>query len=134
MRRAALLDTTVRVFTHGDREPVGERLVPDRASAFAAYTDPLVLDVHDLGSKAPWVDDLLDWADTHEHLRAAHRPSYLSWHCLGRMVLKVTRRHGGLRVSAGVHTVVPSDLYTPKVVIELDGPSRLVSARRSRAQ
>ena len=132
LRRAALLDTTVRVFVHDDTALIEELLVPDRSTALAAYIDPLVLDAHDLGSKEAWVGDLIDWAETHPDLRAAHRPSYRSWHCLGRMVLKIARRHGGLRVSAGVHALVPSDQYVAKVVIELDGP--ITIAERSTIQ
>jgi hypothetical protein len=123
LRRVALLDTTVRVFVHDDTPPIEELLVPDRSTALAAYTDPLVLAAHDLGSKETWVGGLIDWAESHPELRSAHRPSYRSWHCFGRMVLKIARRHGGLRVSAGVHALVPSDHYVPKVVIELSGPT-----------
>ena len=122
LRRAALLDATVRVFAHDDTASVEELLVPDRSAALAEYCDPLVVDVHDLGSRGLWVSELIVWADAHPDLRPAHRPSYRSWHCLGRMVLKIARRHGGLRVSAGVHAVVPSDLYVPKVTVDLDGP------------
>jgi len=54
LRRAALLDTTVRVFLHDDTAQVEELLVPDRSTALTAYPDHLVLDAHDLGSKEAW--------------------------------------------------------------------------------
>ena len=124
LRRAAMLDTTVRIFVHDDAASIDELLVPDRSSTLATYVDPLVLTALDLAEKEPWVAELVAWAEAHPDLRSAHRPSYRSWHCLGRMVLKIAKRHGGLRVSAGVHALVPSDQYVPKVVAEPRRPDR----------
>lgn len=57
---------------------------------------------HDLGAFGPWVDDLVASADRHWALATAHRGSYLSWHCAGRQVLKLTRTGAGVLVQAGV--------------------------------
>jgi hypothetical protein len=57
---------------------------------------------HDLGAFGPWVNDLVASTDRHWALVDAHRGNYLSWHCAGRQVLKLTRTGTGVRVQAGV--------------------------------
>ncbi|MGH9272788.1 MAG: PGN_0703 family putative restriction endonuclease [Ilumatobacteraceae bacterium] len=113
LRRAAFLDAPIRVFTHGDEWR--EHPIPAERQVLGSIRDPLVTTAHALGSREPWVADLLAWADSHPDLRPAHRPSYLSWHCLGRMVIKIARSRRGLRVTAGVHTGAASSSYAPLV-------------------
>ncbi|MBA3509650.1 MAG: hypothetical protein H0T19_06120, partial [Thermoleophilaceae bacterium] len=66
--------------------------------------DELVTAVHQLKDRAAWVERLTAWADKCPELVDAHRPSYLAWHCQGRMALRVRRTRSGLVVSAGVHS------------------------------
>lgn len=120
LRRAAFLDTAVRVFTYG--VDWLEHPIPAQRSVVDSFTDQLVTNVHDLGDRGPWVAALVGWADSHPQLRRAHRPSYLAWHCLGRMVVKVVRSHGALRVSAGVHTVADNSAYAPLVRLAVAEP------------
>jgi hypothetical protein len=79
-----------------------EEVLPAHAEVFARYRDALVVNVHHLGDRAPWVSELVESASTHRHLQAVHRSSYLSWHCLGRQVLKLRRAAGGVEIVGGV--------------------------------
>ena len=69
------------------------------------YTShPPVSRDHELEANGAWVDRLRHWADNEEDLVAAHRSSYLAWHCEGRLVLKIVRTKSGFKVSAGLHS------------------------------
>lgn len=103
-RRLPWLDVPVRLYTFtGGGSPVP---VPPlaRTEVLTSYTDALVTDDHDLGDRAEWVHRLVRWAAATPELVAAHRSSYLAWHCRGRKVLGVRRSRGGLTVTAGVHS------------------------------
>ncbi len=119
LRRAAFIDAPVRVFTHGIAWC--EHPIPAVHTVIDVFTDPLVESICDLGAHASWIAELAAWADGHSDLRASHRPSYLAWHCLGRMVLKVARSKSGLRVSAGVHSTLAVSSYSPLVRFDLEG-------------
>ncbi len=121
LHRLAFLKPGRRIFTH-DGVGVVEQIIPARDQVSAAYSDPLQLAERELGDRGLWVQDLIAFAEEHPELRAAHRPTYMSWHCLGRLVIKIEIISKGLRLSAGVHASIVSDKYTPLVTQEIFGP------------
>lgn len=126
-RRLPWLDVAVRLYTFaGDGPPVP---VPPsaRTEVLAGYGDELVTEAHDLGDRAGWVDRLVRWAATTPELVAAHRSSYLAWHCRGRKVLGVRRTRGGLAVTAGVHSTKAD---RAPASVELTGPMPAASFHR----
>ena len=115
-RRLPWLDVPVRLYTftgNGPPEPVPPLA---RTEVLDGYPDALVTESHDLGDRAEWVDRLVRWAAGTPELVAAHRRSYLAWHCRGRKVLGVRRSRGGLTVTAGVHS---SKTDRPPLSLEL---------------
>jgi len=91
--RLAFIETKVRLFAVGEGGPA--EVVPLAASEVLTRpgvdlaTGELVL-----GDRQRWVQVLIDWAESIPGLRAAHRGSYLAWHCDGRLVLKIRRTRG----------------------------------------
>lgn len=84
-----------------------------------------------LDVRAPWVDRLTRWAEEDPDLQAAHVHSYLAWHCRGRMVLKIAKARGALRVTAGVHHADAANRPQPFLVDGLIKPGaahRLIAA------
>lgn len=80
--------------------------------------------------RARWVERLTRWAEEDPDLQAAHRQSYLAWQCRGRMVLKIAKTKGGLRVTAGVHysgEAKPKE-YPVNGLIEPAAAHRLIAA------
>ena len=126
LRRAAFLDAPIRVITFEARTVLGrwtftveEQVIPARPAVLAEYHDPLVTTVHQLSASNVTVNELVNWADAHPELRPAHRDSYLAWHCLGRMVLRLRRVKGdGVEVTAGVNASKPSAVFAPAVGID----------------
>jgi len=117
-RRLPWLDVPVRLYTFTDSEPPAPAAPLARTEVLSGYTDALVTDAHDLGDRTEWVDRLVRWAASTPELVAAHRPSYLAWHCRGRKVLGVRRTRGGLTVTAGVHS---SKAYRAPLTVPLSG-------------
>ena len=101
------------------------------AYGFARHLDDDHLDGY-LKGRARWVDRLIRWAEDDPDLQAAHRQSYLAWHCQGRMVLKIASTKRGLKVSAGVHrSGGPKPRQTDPPLTELIKPAeshRLIAA------
>lgn len=136
LRRAAFLDAPIRVITYEARTVLGrwtftveEQVIPSRPAVLAEYRDPLVTTVHQLSAPNATVNELVNWADAHPDLRPAHRDSYLAWHCLGRMVLRLRRVKGdGVEVTAGVNASKPSAAFAPAVF--LDGIHETVTPDR----
>ncbi len=114
VQRSAFFSRNIRIFTHNDTT-LTEVPPLTQDEVFALYKDPLVTSVLDLKDREIWVADLLTWADSHPDLQSAHRPSYLAWHCLGRLVLRICRVRGGLEISAGVHAGVSSEKYAQQI-------------------
>lgn len=108
--RAAWLDIAVRVAIYDAAGAVTERPRMARHETLVAFEDAVVGHDHQLGDREDLVARLTRWADTCPELVPAHRSSYLAWHCDGRMVLRVKRTRGGVRVSAGVHATSPGPL------------------------
>lgn len=129
LHRAAFIETKVRVFTVGDDGP-REQWIPSAAHVLAGPPDTIVTDIAVLGSRADWVTPLLAWAEIAPELVAAHRRSYLAWHCAGRLVLRIRRTHAGLEVAAGVQYSKPVDEQPTPTVVALDGPISAVDAHR----
>jgi len=114
-RRLPWLDTHVALHVHDGTtaQPVAPLA---RHEVLAGYDDVIAAGTHQLGDRAAWVDRLATWADTCPELVAAHRKSYLAWHCRGRMLLKIRRsRAAGLTVTAGVHHT--ADALAPEPVV-----------------
>jgi hypothetical protein len=86
---------------------------------------------HDLGPSADWVADLTAAADGHWALDAAHRGSYLAWHCAGRQVLKLTRTGGGVLIQAGVQYRTPPPDRQPVAYTAI---APLTAAQRAQAE
>lgn len=107
--RLAYVATPVRVWSlDDDLTPVPQRIPTVAAVVAAARAQkPRAEAQHDLGPHGSWVGDLMTSADQHWALDAAHRGSYLAWHCAGRQVLKLTRTATGVRVQAGVQYSKP---------------------------
>lgn len=80
--------------------------------------------VYELGDRAGWVDDLVNWANSHPELVPAHRKAYRSWHRAGRRLLVIQRTRGGLRIVAGVDYTKPDPQLgqVASFVIALSGP------------
>jgi hypothetical protein len=132
-RRLPWIDAAVRLYTH-DSNGVTPVPVLSRHEVLIACDDPLVTALHELGERAVLVDRLIEWADACAELVAAHRPSYLAWHCRGRMVLKVRKTRPGLIASAGVHsTVDDSQPHAEQLIEPITGEQfhRLVAATSS---
>jgi hypothetical protein len=113
--RLAYVATPIRVWAIGDDRIAVETPVPSVREAIAeARTRSLRRgEQHDLGERAPWVSGLIAGANGHWALVQAHRDSYLSWHCAGRQVLKLTRRRDGVHIEAGVQYRKPPADRTP---------------------
>lgn len=123
--RLAWIATPVRVFTYGADLVVTPAIVPSRAEVTAAVaTLPLwSQEVHKLGEdRAAWVESLIKGADEHWALVAAHRHSYLAWHCAGRQVLRIARSRQGIDVVAGVDYSKPPVGDEKPVTFNAKGP------------
>lgn len=127
--RLAFTETKVRLFAVGEGGPA--EVVPlaatevlDRPRVDLA-TGEMVL-----GDRQRWVQVLVDWAESIPGIRAAHRGSYLAWHCEGRLVLKIRRTRRGLVASAGVHHTKPTAGQKPPVTVEVDGDVAAVDLHR----
>lgn len=103
-RRLPWIDAPVSLYTFDSGEVVGRSFPLARAEVLGSINDPLVTSRHDLGDAVEWVDRLTRWATGCPELVAAHRPSYLAWHCRGRLVLRIQKKFGGVNVSAGKHS------------------------------
>ncbi len=114
VQRSAFFSRNIRIFTHDDTT-LTEAPPLTQGEVFALYKDPLETSVPNLKDREIWVAKLLKWANSHPDLRTAHRPSYLAWHCLGRLVLRIRRVRDGLEISSGVHAGVPSEKYAPQI-------------------
>lgn len=102
-RRVAFLDVDVDLYEHDGKQI--QRMVPlSRHEIQTAYSDALVTHTHRLGDNAMCVERLLKWAGECPELVAAHRLSYLAWHCRGRLVLKIRATSTKVVVTAGVHS------------------------------
>ena len=127
--RLAFIETKVRLFAVGEGGPA--EVVPLAASEVLTRpgvdlaTGELVL-----GDRQRWVQVLIDWAESIPGLRAAHRGSYLAWHCDGRLVLKIRRTRGGLVASAGVHYGKPTGDQMPPVTVDLAGDATALDQHR----
>lgn len=108
-RRLPWLDVPVRIFTHEGGVVTAVPLLA-RAEVLALVNDEVVTTTHRLRERTGWVERLLQWAGSTPELVPAHRPSYLAWHCHGRMVLRIKRSRGGLTVTAGVHASAPGQV------------------------
>jgi hypothetical protein len=91
-----------------------------------------------LGPHAAWVERLTTWAQNDDALVAAHRQSYLAWHCQGGIVLKIAQTTRGLRVTGGIQYSDPArrperiDLTAPLTSAEahrLVGQAALAASR-----
>ncbi len=104
LARLAWVDTPVRVFLH-DSGGLRPAVIPSRSEVLTAAADTGLRTTaeHGLGDLAPLVAWVTSWADDHWALAKVKRPSYQSWHCAGRQVLKVARSGGGVRITAGVN-------------------------------
>lgn len=119
VHRAAFFSRHIRIFTHDGATPTEVSPLAQH-QVFLLHIDPLETSVANLGDRNLWISDLLKWAATHPDLRSAHRPSYLAWHCLGRLVLRIQRVADGLQISAGVHAATPSDKYAPQITTNVN--------------
>jgi hypothetical protein len=126
LQRLPWIATPVRVFTYGAGLTVTPAIVPARAEVLAAAAGPACplrsTSIHDLNARAAWVAGLMRGADDSWALVAAHRHSYLAWHCAGRQVLRIRRAGKGVRIEAGVnYGVAPSGDEMP-LVLDVKGP------------
>jgi len=101
--RLPWVDTPVRVFLHGS-DDLRPAIIPSRSDVLARAGGRGLrrTETHDLGELDKLIESVTTWASTHWALEEESRPSYLSWHCAGRQVLKVARSKGGVLVTAGV--------------------------------
>lgn len=104
LQRLPWVGIPVRVFLYGAALEPRPAVVPSRAEVMqGAAACPLRPTIHhELGQRANWIAALVQSADDHWALVPAHRHSYLSWHCAGRQVLRISRSGAGLRILAGV--------------------------------
>jgi hypothetical protein len=125
--------TPVRVWAVGEDRTAVETPIPSDVETVAeARRRPLRRgEQHDLGERARWVDGLTASANGHWALVQAHRDSYLSWHCAGRQVLKLSKRRDGVHIEAGVqYRKPPAD--RPPFTLTASGP--LTNAQRAQAE
>lgn len=129
-RRLPWIDAAVTLYIH-DSTAVSRVPPLARAEVLEDFDDAIAATTHQLGDRGPWVERLTTWADTCPELVAAHRKSYLAWHCRGRMLLKVRRSRAGVIVSAGVHHTAADVAPEPVALTGELAPSqyhRLVAA------
>lgn len=102
--RLPWIDIPVRVFEFDDTDTASQLPPLTKHEVLDAISDPLVTNVHALGDHDSMVEDVISWADGHGQLVSAHRPSYLAWHCRGRMIIKLRRARQVVVVTVGVHS------------------------------
>jgi len=117
--RLPWVDAPVRLFGFDGGGPPLPVAPLAQAEALADYDDPLVTHDHDLGEMTVWVERLVAWAESIPELVAAHRSSYLAWHCRGRKVVGIRRSRIGLTITAGIHS---SKAESPPLSEPISGP------------
>jgi hypothetical protein len=108
--RMPWIDRAIRLATYDSGGAVTELPPYAKTETLASYSDPIADSDHLLGDHETLIARLRQWADDCPELTAAHRGSYLAWHCEGRLVMRIQRVKGGVRVSAGVHATDPPPL------------------------
>lgn len=107
--RLPWIESPIRVFTYwSDLEP-RPAIVPSRSEVLARASDRPVRSahLHDLKSSDVLVEQLVQHLNDHWALVAAHRSSYLAWHCLGRQVVRMARTAGGVNTRPALPTASP---------------------------
>lgn len=105
-----------------DNDNNASRVRCGKEQAMDAISDVLETNAHDLGDRKTWVEPLLKWAEK-ANLAEAHRKSYLAWHCQGRMVLRIWRGRGSVKVTAGVNYSTPREDRPTPTEDEFAGPA-----------
>jgi hypothetical protein len=122
LERLAFIGTPVRLWSFDKKLAVLPRVIPapDEVVAAARTRQLRGGADHDLGASTPLVTELVRAAREHWALTPAHRSGYLSWHCAGRQVLKMSRSRKGVRMQAGVLYKTPPADRPPfdKVILE----------------
>ncbi len=119
LERLPWIDTPVRVFTYTADLTLKPEVIPTRPEVLdRAAQRPLHPGVeHNLGNAHGFVQSLVAHLDDHWALVAAHRQSYLAWHCLGRQVICISRTGSGASIVAGVNYKKPPQGEEPALVM-----------------
>jgi len=121
LERLPWIETPVRVFTYSDDLTPRPTVVPSCTEILALAKKRSVRSAvtHDLKGRDVLVEQLVRRLENHWALVRAHRPGYLAWHCLGRQVIKITRRAENVTILAGVAYGEPPAGETKALVVSV---------------